>query len=128
MILQKVSVSKAKIARYYLRALQKTKDGSNAPLDLTLEHVLDKEYNSRIHSISEDDHAVYLNRLGNLALLESDPNGAIQDHSFLEKKPILADMANCSLTEDCDSTHWNAADIEKRQKSLADLAPRTWLV
>jgi hypothetical protein len=123
----KVVESKAKIARYYLRALQKTVDGSTPPLDLTLEHVLDKKFDTSLHSVSEDDHRDYVNRLGNLALLESEANGAIQGCAFDKKRSVLGDASTVSLTKEIALfTKWGLEEIEQRQKRLAKAALKTW--
>ena len=119
--------SKAKIARYYLQALQHEADGTIASDALTLEHVLDKKYDSTRHAVSAEEHKDYLQRIGNLTLIDEGTNGSMQGMVFSKKAPILAKATNPSLTQQVGkSSKWGTAEIEARQKKLADLAVKTW--
>ena len=122
--------SKAKIARYYLQAMQKAKDGTWPGNELTLEHVLDKDFDAQLHTASQEEHKAYLHRIGNLALIEADPNGKMQDMPFSKKRPILANKRNVSrcTREVADFQKWDVSEIDARQKTLADLAVKTWLI
>jgi hypothetical protein len=121
------SESTARIARYYLQAMQKADDGTSSAPDLTLEHILDKEYDEHLHAVTAEEHKAYLHRIGNLALIAAEPNGSMQDLPFARKRPILANQDNHSLTRQVAAYRkWGVPEIEERQKRLAELAVKTW--
>jgi hypothetical protein len=94
---------------------------------LTLEHILDKEYDSAIHTATLDEHKDFLHRLGNLALLGEEENGAIQASTFTKKRGVYSKAGNPSLTQEVAKfTTWGAGAIEKRQRQLAVLAAKAW--
>jgi hypothetical protein len=69
----------------------------------------------------------YLNRLGNLCLLEQKPSAQAAAAGF-EKKRAAYGRSAVVLTRQIaeDFTTWNAAAIERRQQSLAEIARRAW--
>ncbi|PYU32346.1 MAG: hypothetical protein DMG31_10800 [Acidobacteria bacterium] len=126
------NVSTSKLARYYLRALERTVRNDPEPyfvpndeLVITLEHVMpeDRKY---WRSIPEEIHQSHLTRLGNLVLLKSKPNSEIGNVSFNVKKPYLV-AAEPKLTQEVGQyPDWGKEQIEKQQRRLAKLAVRTW--
>ena len=122
-----VSESKEKIARYYLRALQFTKDNSTLRGDLTLEHILPKKRDDNWKHFSEDEHRAYLHRLGNLALMDEENNGAIQGKGFDFKKPVFAADVDSSITRSAAKyDEWTMSEIAARQKELSEIAVKAW--
>jgi hypothetical protein len=129
-------VPKATIARYFLIAMEKAKNGEAEPEfvpnsneeQVNLEHVLPKRASASDWGahFSADERREYLHRLGNLALLQKGPNGKIGNKPFSVKKPILV-ASGFSLTSEIGSAaQWNTEAISKRQQKLADLAVKVW--
>lgn len=126
-------VTKATLARYYLRALELSNRGEQEPefvpnedqSEITLEHVL-PENPGRSWKMNPEIAAAYYKRLGNLVLLKATPNSTIGNAPFVSKKAELA-KSTYKLTEfvgKCDD--WGTDEIEGRQKKLADIAVKTW--
>jgi len=127
-----VVVRSARIAKYYLSALQITDDGAEdqdyTPNNVTtLEHVLPTSPSSAWDDVAAEDLPVFRNRLGNLVLLNSKVNGRIGNKSYREKKAALVKEACFSLTKLAGMyKKWGVTEIEDRQKKLAKLAVKTW--
>lgn len=126
------NVSTARLARYYLRALERTVRNDSEPyfvpndeLVITLEHVMPED-RTNWHHIPEEIHQSYLTRLGNLVLLKAKPNSEIGNVSFATKKPYLK-AADPKLTKEVGSySAWGKDQIEEQQRRLAKLAVKTW--
>ena len=95
----------------------------------TTEHILPK---GKIHikkwEFADDEHALYVNRLGNLTLLSLTDNKPQAEHndSFSNKKRIYA-KSDYEITKAlCDYPKWNKESIEERQAELAKLAALIW--
>ena len=131
------SVASSSIARYYLQALQQAEDGGedsdyvpNFRSNITLEHVLPSKPDvGTWTNFTEDERKIYVNRIGNLALLASTGNGKIGSKDFITKKPVLKTESEFSLTKEIgNSAAWGQTEILKRQEALALLAVRAWAV
>lgn len=101
---------------------------------LTIEHVLpqalkDPYWKTRF---SEDQHALWLHRLGNLALLCGHKNYKAQYYDFDRKKKIYSDRnkkVSFDLTKElCDEPEWTEGKIKARQERLMDLAKQLWTI
>jgi len=126
------NVKQARLARFYLRTLQRFADGEASlyvPKDdatVTLEHILPDDTTKNWAHIPTEIAKTLHNRLGNLALLEGTINSELGDASFDLKKPTFA-ASPFSLTRECaDAEIWDAEAIAKRQRHLADLAVEAW--
>jgi len=127
------NVSNQHLARYYLRALQKCEDGEAEPQyipnpssEITLEHIMPVKPKDGYDHISAEDRRKYLNRLGNQVLLTGTVNSKLGNVNFNEKQPAFA-QSKYSLTHEVASYNdWGIAEIEARQKRLAELAVKTW--
>ena len=120
-------------ARYYLRCLEKAQKGEKEPAwvanedptTITLAHVMPQTTCAE-WGMSAQDVETYSFRLGNLALLQASQNVLAARSTFSEKKRIFA-KAPYELTRMiADYDRWTVAEIEDRQRKLAELAPRTW--
>lgn len=122
------SESKEKIARYYLNALQQEENGIIPPAELTLEHIMPKKLDGHWKHIKEDEQFLYLNRIGNLALVKSEDNGRMQGKPYSFKQTVLSASTNPSLTVDAAKypAPWDFQTITTRQKRLAEVAVRAW--
>ena len=132
-----VTRKRARVARYLLHALERKKSGGYSPelisnkdeAQVNLEHVLprDADLKNEWKNFSEEERDAYLGRLGNLALLDADENGALNAKSFQSKAGIYKN-SKLKLTAELGNEYkdWDAKAIERRQKKLAQLAVATW--
>ena len=129
-------VSRAHLARYYLLALERGKNGELEPEfvpnsneeQVNLEHVLPRRASPADwgSEFNVDERRDYLHRLGNLSLLPKGPNGRIGNKPFAMKRPILA-ASKFALTSQIGSeTSWTRESIKRRQADLAVLAVKVW--
>jgi hypothetical protein len=127
-------VSKAFLARYYLRALERQAMGVAEPELIpndnsevvNLEHILPQKPSTQWRHIPADEQTLLLTRLGNLALLKTKINTRAGNDGFVYKKGFYA-QSDLQLTK-CITTEatWDRGAIERRQKRMADLALQTW--
>jgi hypothetical protein len=129
-----VRVSKAHLARYYLRALQLKADREQEPQyvpnddasDINLEHILPQTPSVEWTGLDTDTFRANTNRMGNLVLLQSGPNRLAGNSGYETKRPVLQTSA-FSLTRSAGTFPvWGPNEIAVRQSSLADLAVETW--
>jgi hypothetical protein len=101
---------------------------------LTIEHVLpqalkDDYWKTRF---TEDEHGLWLHRLGNLALLCGHKNYKAQYYDFDRKKKIYSDRnkkVSFDLTKEvCDQPEWTVQAIKTRHERLLKLAEQTWTI
>jgi hypothetical protein len=129
-------VPKANLARYYLLALERGKQGDAEPEfvpnsneeEVNLEHVLPKRASATEWGgqFDADERRDYLHRLGNLCLLQKGANGRIGSKPFAVKKPILANSELALTKEIGAESVWSKDTIRERQKRLATLALEVW--
>ena len=130
-----VTVSKANIARYYLRKLEEsyrpTKEvsPSNQPEKLNLEHILPENpsnFKNDWPTFNEDTHRACYKRLGNCTLIDTKMNSEIRDGSFICKKRIYQ-LSDIQITKRlCAFDNWDIKKIEQRQKEFAEKALEIW--
>jgi hypothetical protein len=124
-------VSKVDVARYYLRAMEHRSSGERdaylIPNDATsLEHVMPEKLSQDWQHIAPQEHEDFVARIGNLALLTPGTNSKLSSKGFEEKKPVYA-AADLALTKTVAGyPKWGSAEIEDRQKKLAEIAVTTW--
>lgn len=130
------SVSKAYLARYYLRVLEKQERGQSEPelvpndnADVViLEHILPQNPSAAWGKISSDDQEAYGNRLGNLILLRKRIGEEIGNKGFAAKKKHYADSEFLITKELATVSDWGIAEIAERQARLAEQAVKAWPV
>jgi uncharacterized protein with ParB-like and HNH nuclease domain len=128
------TVSKAALARYYLRALHSAEVGTvdpsleatEDPDKLNLEHVLPTNRMDNWPQFTADEAAAFTKRIGNLALLQTKINSDSKSDSFADKKTALSESKIPTTSMIGKEEIWNAAAIENRQKYLAELALKAW--
>lgn len=128
-------VTKPTLARYYLVALERySANASNSELvpnsneeDVDLEHVLPKRADVLDWlQFTPEEQIDWVDRIGNLALLQKAQNGRIGNRSFIVKRPILT-MSRLRLTTEIGAKGtWTKKEIMERQQRLAELAVRVW--
>jgi hypothetical protein len=95
---------------------------------VNLEHVLPKRASASDwgKEFNGDERKEYAYRLGNQALLQKGPNGAIGNKPFGAKKSVLAKSGFKLTSAIGASTTWTKDTIDERQQRLADLALKVW--
>jgi len=128
------SVSKAYLARYYLRAIEQQAKGVSDPElvpnenteVVNLEHVLPQRPSNKWDHIAADDQAILVKRLGNLALLKKKINTKAGNDSFSAKKNFYKKSDYYFTNLIASETKWDRIEIERRQDKMADIALKTW--
>jgi len=132
---QTARVTKADLARYYLRTLENANAGDKEPwfivnedsAILTLEHVLPQNPVNGWH-FDADVRKLYTKRLGNLCLLQKSGNELIGNKSYAEKKSSLFESPLKMTSMIAENSTWGPEQIEERQTKLADIAIKAWPV
>jgi hypothetical protein len=126
-------VSKAYLARYYLRALDKTLKGDPNPeyvpnedeTIINLEHVMPLTPDQN-WPVDSDTALTAQKLLGNMVLIRAARNTAIGNASFSQKRVTYGESAYLITNQVADYQQWTLADIRKRQAEMAAIAVRTW--
>lgn len=127
-------VSKAAIARYYLSEIEKSyhttreQETSKNTENVSLEHILPEkaDFATAWSSFSEEQHKSYLNRIGNLTLLDKKMNSNEKSSSFLNKKKTYATSEIKISKQLAGLRNWDVEEIESRQKEFATKAVKIW--
>lgn len=128
------SISKQKIARYYLRELEIAQAGANAETipnydtnSVNLEHVLpltpDPIWEN---TFTQDEMRSYQRRIGNLAIISAKINSTIGNGCFEDKKEHYSDSTFKFTKSISESDSWNKNAIDIRQKQMAEVAVKHW--
>ncbi len=128
-------VSQARLARYYLRALEKQRRKEDEPewvpsddeKAIKLEHVLPENPGTEWPSIQPDIALAYY-RLGNLAILQAKRNFLLGNKQFSDKRDTLSASTYIWTSEIARNTDWGTREIDVRQRMLARMAVETWPV
>ncbi len=123
------------LARFYLRVLEKQNsakgDGElvvNPNEDaVNLEHVMPQARDPHwTASVTVEQHAALVKRLGNLALLDKALNGQSGNLAFTDKTATLKESKIALTSQIATHQNWTAVEIDARQKVLAGLAVKAW--
>ena len=118
-----------KKARYLLARIEASY--GNAPLDettLTVEHILPLKPESHWQDYFGSNWQQFNQRLGNMALVNTKENQDMAQTVFNEKKEILL-KNTCQINRNIEPyNEWTTAEIESRQKLLAEQAVRLWRI
>lgn len=128
------TVSKASLARYYLRSLERTAKGEPNPYFtvtedrevINLEHVLPERREDGWPQFDDETAAANVRRIGNLALLRVKPNSDLKSKAFHEKLAVYTETPYELTRQISTVADWTAERIAERQKGLAALAVKTW--
>lgn len=126
-------VSRARLARYYLRAIENHLAGSDQPEfvantdveSVNLEHVLPLTPGDG-WGVTDDEAEAVQKLIGNLALMQAGPNSQEGNGSFADKKKAYAKSAFQTTKSVARATTWDAAAIRSRQAELAKNALKAW--
>jgi len=125
---KRVSISRAKTARYLLReiehAMRATAEVTVAGPDrVHLEHI----YPQTPASVTWPNHNAVVNRLGNLTLLGKRMNISIRNAEFDVKKKKAYENSDILMTRELtEIAVWDTAAIEARQLDLSRCAFDIW--
>lgn len=99
---------------------------------ITIEHVLPQALKDEYwrERFSDDEHRLWLHRLGNLALLAGIKNYKAKFYSFARKKEIFANK-NDKVSFDTTKSillaaHWTKDELAIRQNDLVERARKIW--
>ena len=130
----KATVSKIELARYYLHALEAAHANvaepwhvtNDDPAAITLEHVLPQKLNNNWPNFDIESHRAFKRRIGNLCLMTKSGNNVVGSKGFADKKATIV-KAGLELTKAIGGQQtWGPAEIEDRQKQLAQIAIMAW--
>lgn len=121
-----------KIVRYLLCRLERQASGQDFDFEsqsFNLEHVLPQNPQEGWDAFEERDLEAMAYRLGNMALLEAGKNREAGNAAFAAKRPVFA-ASGFALTRKIAEDHadWLPANIESRQKALANIATTVWRI
>jgi hypothetical protein len=131
-----VRVNVSKLARYYLRSLERTAEEQPNPefvvieeaAIVNLEHIMPTAPSAEWPNATERDIESHGNRLGNLLLLQADLNAKIDRHDFDTKKKAYKKSSIQLTSHVASAKKWGIKQIEDRQKVLAAYAVKTWKI
>jgi hypothetical protein len=126
-------VSRPHLARYYLRALEKSLKADDQPeyvaneevSEINLEHVLPLSAGAE-WGVDSDEARASQKMLGNMALLRANQNRDVGSKSFAEKKPTYKDSGYFTTQRIAEFDTWGLKEIRERQAELAKIAVKTW--
>ncbi|MDE0626046.1 MAG: DUF262 domain-containing protein [Bryobacterales bacterium] len=131
---QHARVSKALLARYYLRSLEMAEKGEATPWFIpnddkeviNLEHVLPQRPQDNWPMFDDESVKLYAKRIGNLALLLAKSNSGLKSASFADKREVFKKSPYLLTRQISDEPSWTKETIVDRQIRLANLALRAW--
>jgi hypothetical protein len=126
-------VSRPHLARYYLRAIEKSLKDDDQPeyvaneevTEINLEHVLPLSA-SEAWKVDTDEAKSAQRLLGNMVLLKANQNRDIGNKSFEEKRVIFTNSGYFITQQVAKYDAWGLKEIRERQAELAKVAVRTW--
>jgi len=130
------TVSKHKLARYYLSAIENYKRGGENPEllvntnpdSVNLEHILPEKPEDNWPNFTEEDVRTYVKRIGNLTLMKTKENNEFKSSPFDVKKEKYRESELWITNSLADYNEWNVENIQQRQKDLSKLAIKTWSI
>ncbi len=133
-IFEVATVSKATLARYYLRSLEMAAKNEATPWfipnddkqAINLEHILPEKTYDNWPEFDDEKARVYVKRIGNLALLLAKTNSDLKSAAFKTKQKAYQDSPYELTRQLSTVSKWDESQIAVRQKVLADLALRAW--
>ncbi len=128
------TVSQPKNARYYLSAIENYKRGEQYPElivnlnpdSVNLEHILPQNPEGNYPNFTDEQHASYYKRIGNLTLMKTKENNEFKSSKFSDKKNKYAESELWITNSLAEKTDWDIDMINKRQEDLSELAVETW--
>lgn len=131
------SISKPRLARYFLATLEEVLQGgddpellvNSNPSQVNLEHILPKKADDSWDMFSDEQKSELIDRIGNLTLLRAKLNSTLKNGPYCDKRAEYGESRLLITRQIHDEyPEWNAENLEDRQKKLAALAARAWKV
>jgi hypothetical protein len=130
------TVSSGKLARYYLRTLEKVAKGESDPLFtvtddkeiITLEHILPRKPEGNWPQFTPDEADSYWKRIGNMVLLHQKANSQMRSACWSDKRQEFKDHGYELTAQVASVPEWNVDAICSRQATLAKLSLKAWHV
>ena len=129
--------NKAPIARYILGELNDHLEHDAEKMvaerggRITLEHILPKNPNQKWKGAIPNDEKLedYVDRIGNLTLLEKGRNKGISTLGYKDKKEAAFAGSSLAINKELlKYATWTSKDIENRSRSLAIMAKQIWRI
>jgi len=129
------AIGKPKLARYILGEIATLKQGNSIQVvtedekKSTLEHIMPKTRSGEWSKAAtdEEEYLEYVNRLGNLTLIEREMNKAAANAPFQKKKSDAYSHSELEITKElCRYDRWTVDQILTRQAGLAKSAAQIW--
>jgi len=128
------SISKQKLARYYLRELEIARSSIDSetipdidPNKVNLEHILPANPSDEWGSnFTDEEFRSYHNRLGNLAIMASRINSSIGNNAFSSKRDAYKDSSFHFTKLIHAEANWTKNAIDKRQQEMSEVAVKHW--
>lgn len=95
---------------------------------INLEHILPCKPENNWPTFTPDKADLYVNRIGNLALLQASKNSDLKTNRFDEKKMVYQNSPYLLTKQIADAISWDDLAITERQKTLANYALTTWKI
>jgi hypothetical protein len=131
------SITKSKLARYLLTTVANARQPQQElavledEREVTLEHIMPKTPSEYWRDVAYDEaqYLAYVDRLGNMTLIEESANRAAGNASFERKQREAFGQSDIVITKElCRYNRWTVQEIEKRQQELAITAVSVWNV
>jgi hypothetical protein len=128
------TVSKAPLARYYLRTLERVAKNEPTPWFkvnedkevINLEHILPQKTEGNWPQFNDEEVTIYHKRLGNMALQSKKINSELKSPKFDDKRDSYNDCPYELTRQISDVADWTPDIICERQKKMAELALVAW--
>lgn len=120
------------VARYILFKIERHLSGQDLDVDspaYSLEHILPENPGEGWSGFTDEQHAEFLYRLGNLTLLETKPNRALGNQDF-DTKRISYVGSSFLITRKVaeQNQEWTVDRIAERQRWMAQQATSIWRI
>ena len=130
------TVSKAALARYYLRSLEMAAKDEPVPWfipnddrqAINLEHVLPERCEGGQYPDFEDEEArrAFVRRIGNMVLLKAKSNSELRSEDFDTKRAAYGKSPYELTRQVAKLGRWGPTQVTSRQLVLAELALQAW--
>ncbi len=130
------TVSKHKLARYYLSAIENYHRGKENPEllvnanpdSVNLEHILPENPGNNWPNFTEEEVRTYVKKIGNLTLMKTKENNDFKSSSFADKKLKYKESELWITNSLANYDEWTIENIQSRQEELAEIAIKAWSI
>lgn len=128
----KASSSRRRVVRYILAELERRLTGVRHDYqrdDISIEHILPVQLAAGWEAFPENEYESYVDRLGNVTLLEPSKNRDLAQAEYLNKRSVYAESAY-QLTKEVAQRYedWAPESVNQRQRWMATEAVSIWRI